>query len=849
MSKGGKEAVVATCWEVTLGALLHDLGKLVQRASPAGGIPRRVLERADDVLPKDKNGKPTHWHALWTDVFFDLVDEGYLPWPGGIDRAAVRDFAVYHHRPLQDYRVQPDRLACELVTQADRLAAGFERKQRDPGEEPDPVSPAGARGAFRRKPLEAMTTRISLSRGKSKTGFHLPALLEPDAIIPLASIDGEEVEQGYARAWQDFQEGWRDLCERCKGGDPMDIEAAVLSLSERVLWSVPSSTIDQPDVSLHDHSSAVAAFAAALFRYHVEQGDLGDVGALRDGDLRKFRFLVGDLSGLQTTLFRLKSEGVSGINRVLRGRSLRFQLIADAAVRRILSAFDMPMSAALQVAGGRFLVLLPNLGEEESKTRLDRFRKEADTWFAREYSGDLALGLALSDAFAPWDLASRPDERENPGDAEKRASTVREKLRVAIETAKLRQMQGPASDAVMYVTFPAGECPACGVRPAGGSTGEPLPCTACSAERELGRVLPRAKSVSIGEARGGGDEILGLGYTLNAGDGALGGAGWRWTRHPRAPGPAALQAGPAWVDRFSAGDRERYSDIEDASEIEEGYIKTFQALAQDARETVAGKKTKTGRAMLAAMKGDVDRLGEIFAFGLGDRWSIARAGQLSRSVDAYFSMRLPHVLETRFPESYTVYAGGDDFLLVMPWRQAFDLAKYLRKDFQDFAGGNPDLTFSLGIALFDPRTPISIAAREAEERLDAAKSAGRNRVCALEQGPLTWEEYAEALEAAERINSFIREGKLPVSAAYRFLGLDDARWRVAGGRARPEDYAWMAKLGYHLARSSRHVGGDKTGEVADTLRGLFGIGPDWRPLTKPRPGARLAISHALYRNR
>ncbi|HNN56170.1 MAG TPA: hypothetical protein PKG84_07500, partial [Novosphingobium sp.] len=43
----------------------------------------------------------------------------------------------------------------------------------------------------------------------------------------------------------------------------------LLSLSERFTFAIPSSTVDVPDVSLHDHNRTVAAIAACLHRREV----------------------------------------------------------------------------------------------------------------------------------------------------------------------------------------------------------------------------------------------------------------------------------------------------------------------------------------------------------------------------------------------------------------------------------------------------------------------------------------------------------------------------------------------------------------------------------------------------
>lgn len=827
--------------EVALAGLLHDIGKLIQR-SRRGGLPQSLLDRKSDVLPT-RDGRATHWHALWSDWFFDQCDEGALSWPSGADRARVRNLAVFHHRPLQDYRVQPGLALSGLVTLADHMAAGFERKARDAEAEAAWQGDGNVRDRFRRVALEAIVSHVRLEGAAPARLFYLPQPLSPEAVVAGPRPEAAAMEAGYAKLWEGFTAGWNDAVRRTEG-DAAAFEEAVLSISERFLWAVPSSTMDQPDVSLHDHSRAVAAFAAAAFRYHEAQGTLGDANALTNRSLPAFRFLVGDLSGLQATLFRLNSESVRGLNKTLRGRSLRFQLIADAALRRVLDALGMPMSAALQTAGGRFLAVVPDLPKLDAE--LDALRAELDRWFAAQYSCDLALGLAVSSPFAADDLIARPDEKDAAA-AEKRAQKVRASLAVASETAKLALLAEQAGTGVLEMSFPSGACRTCAVRPARHKAteddSEPTLCDACAAERALGGRLPRSRAVVIateGELGGSPDHLAGLDYLLPTGEGEARhdrGIGWRWMTDTPKHGPAPLRSGPAWVARFGE-DISAYADLEEA---EAGQIKTFEALARDAREEVEG--CKRGREMLALLKGDVDRLGQIFAAGLGGRWSVARAAALSRMMDSYFSLRLPWLLRERFPNSYTVYAGGDDFMLVLPWRDGFALAQALREDFAAFVGHNPGLTFSLGIALFEPRTPISLAAREAEARLEAAKAAGRNRISAIEGAPMSWEVYAAALAQAERLNAWLRAGALSVSMLYRLLALDDARCRVAQGNARPADFAWMARLGYQLARNVQEP------QKRDALREMFGLDENWQGADDIRPGVRLAISHALYRNR
>jgi CRISPR-associated protein Csm1 len=670
----------------------------------------------------------------------------------------------------------------------------------------------------------------------------LPRPLDPDALEPAAQADGGSVERAYSDLWRGFTEGWRAMAVAC-AGDAVAFEEGALDLSERFFWAVPSSTVDQPDVSLHDHARVVSAVAACLCAHHAARGELADPGALTDAVRPRLRFLVADLSGLQNTLFRFRAEGVAGRNRILRGRSFRFQLIADAAARRVRDAFALPAACVLQAAGGKVLMLLPDLGEDATAATLDPLRAEIDDWMARQYLGDLGLGLAVSPPFATRDLVREAHEAD-AAYSRARAKGVRDSLRIAVETAKLRQLERPATAVLSDLPIPYGPCVACGVKPARVEGGR---CPACDAEHELGQALPHARAVVIAGASPT-DFILGLGYALPDGDASPGARGWRLKA--AAVGPAPIRFAAAHVALFDA-DTAAYAGLDEDEKIEAGGIKTFAALARDARIREPGGRAR-GVELLGVLKADVDRLGALFATGLGDEAGLARPAQLSRMLDAYFTGRLTSLLATEFPDSYTVYAGGDDLMIVAPWRACLRLAARLRADFAAFAGGNPSVTLSAGVALADPRAPLSIAAGDAEDRLQRAKDAGRDRISAIEAAPMTWGEYERALAAGDRLDAWLAGGRVATGALYKFLAFDDARARIAAAKPhdlRAADLGWRARLGYHLARMlPDRARREDQREIAAALLDLFGLDDRFAD-RHPRPGARLALSAALYANR
>ena len=830
--------------DVAIGALLHDIGKLLQRSSSMR-LSEERNGRADDMLPVCED-RHSDRQSLWTDAFFAWVEAEGLPWPKDVSPDWVRDLAVQHHRPFRERPEGPERTVTELMTVADMLASGREPRPGDIEEEPD----ERRRARSRRTSLAAIVASLSVGGiGPARGGHHVPGELDAEAILPKPGREvpetGDRTHSPYECTWEGFRDGWREIAVTLgPNADARVFEEALNCLLERWLWSVPASTADEPDVSLLDHSRVVAGFAAALFQHHRARDELASADALRDRMRPRFRFLVGDLSGLQTTLFRFQRERIRGLNRILRGRSLKFQLIADAGTRLALREFDMPWSAALQTAGGRFLVLLPELGEEEMQSRTDRLRATCDDWMAREYTGDLGLGLALSRPFSVHDLVQNSDEADESS-RNRRTQRVRDDLAVTVETAKLRQLQASAEEAVLDLGYPHGTCGACGVRPARRAETEDADayCVSCQAESEIGRRFPKSSSVLV-ESGHRDSAIFGLDYALR-GDGHGGVSGWRFGKAgKRADGPAAFRPGHCHVPRFSEDEIESYRTLEDHEDIEAGDIKTFEVLAERSARNGRGRK------MLAVLMADVDRLGRLFAEGPGPRWSLARTACLSRMIDGYFSIRLPDVLQREWTDIYTVYAGGDDLLLLGPWQDVFAFAAVLREDFDLFSLGNPAVTLSAAIALFDVKSPVSAAAREARRCLAGVKAGGRNGISAVEGAPMSWDVYRRAIENAGRLDGFLQDGTLSMSAVYRFLTLSKASGRIAEGAARPEDHAWRARLGYTLARNLPNQANDQRQRDAfEFVIRLFGLDLKLGDALDGVAGVRLALSHAIYQNR
>jgi CRISPR-associated protein Csm1 len=840
MAGGGKTPTID---EIALGAFFKHIGRFRQRAvGSTRPMDPAARTRDHEILSPDGHGGYSPKHASWTEELFEWLEHDTRGFPPGVELAAVRDTAVHHHprTPLH-----------WLSAIAESLSAGMDRAARDDTD--DPAESPKDRDHFRKTPLACIFDQIDIGRGSlpPAEAYRLTTLT-PESMFP-ATVDSETLPKLYAKLWDKFTRDLRSLCEQ--GGSADVFQQRLLSLSERYTWSIPCS-VDRPDVSLHDHSRTAAAFAACLYRHHEIGGGLGSEAAIEDLERHKFRILVGDLSGIQSSLFRLKSEGVKGVNRTLRARSFLMGEIVEAAALLCRRQFGLPPWVVLQTAGGRFQMLLPEVPGIEA--RIEALRGRIDAWMLERYTGDLILNLGLTPPLAGRDFH-----------ADRFPETLRS-ISAATEAAKQRPLStrlvGTGTEtARIGLTYPAdGTCAVCGVRPAAisGGSDDIARCETCDDENAHGRNVPKAAVVALLERDGGG---LLDSFDLIIEDGApsvddarpLAAGFCISSREVASPFPRRFLANHLPLLREGDEAHQRYAGLDDADEVEIGQAKVFAQLAADALEWDEGAGAFRGRAMLAVLKADVDDLG--FVFGCGSRrqrTTVGRLAQLSRMLDGFFTGYLTHLLATddAYRNTYTVYAGGDDLLLIAPWLTAIRLAQRLRREFGRFVNENPNLTLSAGIEFFGVNEPLNRVVRRAEAKLKRAKHHdGKDRVALVvdDNGGIPWiggiGSLDWALAEADWLNDRIRDGGLPATFLHRMLDLDRQRQGPSG------DPGWRAKWAYHLRRMIDRLPADAPGGIGERLDGLMSgrlfDGTAAGGATAQPPDPRIPLTIALYRNR
>ncbi|RTG96785.1 type III-A CRISPR-associated protein Cas10/Csm1, partial [Thermus scotoductus] len=257
---------------LALAGLLHDIGKLFQRA--------RWGER---------EGRARHpaFSARFVEQHGGLFRQAGLD-PGWLQRTVQRHHEGWREAP--EFQPQTPEEWC--VALADTYAS----------QEREEAAQAGS-GSVPDTPLLSVFHQLWLQEREGERLALSPVHrlgegLRPGAPYPEGRPNiGKDV---YRRLEERVGKRMGELASHA----PTSPEALLLSLAailQESLTLVPADTQSEPDVSLYDHLRLTAAIAHALWLYH---GGQASVEELRQ-DAEKFLLVVGDLGGIQGHIYRV----------------------------------------------------------------------------------------------------------------------------------------------------------------------------------------------------------------------------------------------------------------------------------------------------------------------------------------------------------------------------------------------------------------------------------------------------------------------------------------------------------------------------------------------------------------
>lgn len=728
--------------QVVEAALLHDIGKVIQRTLK------------DHVSARGSLHFKTH-----QELGYEWGKEIGLSEP--TLQVILRhhklhvDKAKYEHLSYDRYRgPAPIHNLIRIIYEADHLSSVMERLESgmDTPKQSDPYQGMGV-----------IFDRIVLNDGRKTAMQHVwSADLIEERPYPVAVEDTKETNRRpayYDRIWNGLRDALRHPHNRQ--------EDRLLLLLEKYLSVVPETTLNADDhlsdISLYHHLKTAAAIASSLFVYMQDQKldfEQNLESRILDRHDERYLLVAADLSGIQDFVYTIGSKAAL---KTLRARSFYLDLLLESAAIQLLERLGLGRVHLVYATGGAFLLFVPNTARIQTEIR--QFHRTFNRWLYEQFRTKLYLALDFV-ALCGEALAA------NNG-----AQTLSGALREVFgglglqKTQKWRELITEDEHAVFMPVSVTRECVVCRSH-ASVARYEIAPllrrvddeassdeethelCTFCAQMVELGRVLPRANVF----------------YECRPG-----------SQTPRQIFPPEHQKdilqieieqktyviAPADVspERLTTDVVAEYKMREPWSLSEQGTwaVRPFPTGAYLAEpEFLALAQKASGDARLGVLVMDVDRLGTIFSRGLTPS-TLARLGDLSSRLNLFFKYYLPAYFETAangqaipqekrlIPSTKAtydvnlVYAGGDDLLLVGTWNSAFDAAFAVWDEFRRFVGGNPDMTLSAGIAVVDERLAFYRAAAEAADAERQAKTLGRGRLSALDI-TLTWSEVQKRLK-------------------------------------------------------------------------------------------------------
>ncbi len=820
-----KNTLLDSSCRIAFAALMHDLGKFAERAHLNDVDRERLDAHLTQYCPFREGRYHSHRHAAWTALMLDRVEQvapdliqgDASPFASRQGATEITDSLInasaMHHKPQTFLQW--------IIATADRVASGFEREEFERYNQGEDKTDTGRNHYQARQLTLFEQIRLDEKAGEPVSPANLRwryplKALSPESLFPVNRLGYEPEENAPGQA--EYRALWEAFLE----------QLAAIPRSHRQQWplwldhfdtawqtfthAIPSATAFgvRPDVSLYDHSKTTAALATALWRWHEAQGTTDDTvaSALKDRsdwDEKKFLLVQGDFFGIQDFIFSDGAETNKSAARLLRGRSFQVSLFTELAALKILEVCELPPTSQIINAAGKFLIVAPNTSS--IRIKLSAIRQELNDWFLEHGFGLAGLGLVGKSASCDDFLKGRFGGLVNA-------------LFADLERAKLKRFDLTENAPTVFpVVYPDGVCrynhrlPA-DVKGSAALSRDQIKLGTQLAHQDRLLIVRdeaelRASSVIALEtpifgyriAFTGDEEVTGKfadlaqsGQLLRCWDFSLPEnlTDLLWHGYAR-------RYINAYVPRFDDADGwsgDKYgrweSEVDFDAAISRG--KTFNHLACEDRTPRRERGGWQGQTALMTLKGDVDDLGLIFQRGLAQP-TFAKMAALSRQMNAFFAIWLPAYCATHYPNTYTVFAGGDDFFLIGPWRSTQKLAGDMAANFKTFVAENPDIHFSAGMVMSKPGHPIHTLTAQAEEALEAAKGSGKNALSLFGE-IVRWREWATIGAIESELEQLNDDYGLSSGYIYGLLQLID----LASDKSNPEAPMWRSRFVYRTRR-------------------------------------------------
>ncbi|MBJ2354873.1 type III-A CRISPR-associated protein Cas10/Csm1, partial [Sphaerochaeta sp. S2] len=518
---------------------------------------------------------------LYTLGYLDSVKDCF---PDSINVGRMTGLAAYHHNPAEDDH--------HIITIADRLSSGMDRRS-------DKELEYEAQGKFYEQPMLNIASTLSIKETENSE-----IIKTESSFLPIRPLDGKAIgEQGhkkiskqeYLQQWSQFEKDFLKL----KGLEYDEFLMALLTLLERYSWCIPSSTMDDPDISLFHHAKTTAAIAACIAVYASDHENWIET-IQQDAP---FTFVQGDMSGIQQYIFNLPTSKYNA--KILRARSFQIWSLSFVFAKYVANAFGMMDTNIITFAGGRFLLLVPKT--DKTSLLVKKLQSMLDEYMLNEYSGQIACILSQTDINDSSELMKSRGLELQFRMQNQEIQSKKKKFQLGLQ--KTWYMLEEEYEKLQK----NGSCPLCQINP---KEEDAEHCKSCDSLISIGGSLMQAKRIVL-DAK----ELTSFGKMVKVVRKSATSDQFGYTNREYIPGL------PMVTLPYLAP----YRDDEETG------LLSFEEIATD---PVTNRQKK-----LAMFKADIDNLGLLFSSSLGDRWSLSRYSDLSYQFQQYFSSFLAQMIQ------------------------------------------------------------------------------------------------------------------------------------------------------------------------------------------------------------
>lgn len=777
---------------VILAALLHDIGKFLQRR---------------DAKAYQTSHEKTS--VLFVEEFKENIQNDKL-----YDIELVKFLLRYHHKDENKNKILESGYKnninsdkeniwglLSIVNRADNYSCVEREKNEDEKRDGFAERLAG---------LDSIYSRINISDEKkdgNKLSYYKMGLLDPYTCFPDNSYEllSDNIISSQVKSFQDHLPDFSNMVSFS------EVLNTWINYLLKYLWAVPSDTrYIHSDISLYDHLRTSSAIAACLYKYHVESLNNGKTKLMKKSE---FYFIGGDFSGIQKYIFDITNIGSGGAAKRLRARSAFVFMFCEAAIHKILDALGLPYVCNLFSSGGKFLILAPCTEGVEEKLKTVKTEIEAEihqTYFSQ-------FSFLMS-----WNPINKYEKDFEVYKFYECANEMfwhleREKLNKSA-TELIDHNHGWNQEAFkateLYKSYQGEyDCKICGKGPAIKSETPQeveglIQCENCYIDRNvIGQNIPRCKAIAFGkrlsEKKMPENRII-----------LFHGEPEYYTELLKDNADLAVNEMHYLIYQFQ-------NNISNNGKVLTRYYANHVPVDTESKtldftqiaafpNNVIENQESNPSGMMGILKADIDNLGLIFNKGFEkpvdeekhiappDRKTISRFLTLSRMTELFFSGWIQASMEKEnhetnisilesldgikekelwskylrsevvdFTKIYTVYSGGDDLVLIGPWETMIVYAILLNVQFRKFTCNNPSITLSAGLAFVKPKFPVASGISQAEALLDASKEKGKNRITLFDT-TVKWKQLPELIDYFLFLDDKLRDKKSGINKGFLY---------------------------------------------------------------------------------